>query len=811
MMKKPGKTTGGNGNGNGRDGGYQKVEDGELRSTSVLEYEEGTAFPGVVGIDARESVAAWPAPLRAKAGAPNVIYIVLDDVGFGQLGCYGGPIETPNLDRLANQGLRYTNFHTTALCSPTRSCLLTGRNHHANSMAGITEGATGYPGYNGRIPKENGFLSEMLLLEGYATFAVGKWHLTPVEECNPGARKDRWPLGRGFERFYGFLGGETDQWTPSLVEDNRRIDPPRTPEDGYHLTEDLVDQAIGLVTDLKAVAPDKPFMLYFCPGAAHAPHHVAKEWSDKYRGRFDKGWEAVRQETFERQKHLGIIPPDTELTPRPEYIQAWDSLREEERRLYARMMEVFAGFVSHADHHVGRLLDFLERTGQLENTILFVVSDNGASAEGGTTGSVNENRFFNNVPESLEDNLRLIDELGGPNTYNHYPFGWTWAGNTPAKKWKREVNEGGVADPLIVHWPAGIKARGELRRQYTHAIDLVPTVLECLNVEPPRTIHGVAQSPIEGTSFAYSFEHADAPERHETQYYEMLGNRAIYHKGWKAVTYHGTEGIIYDGKTDPTRPFSADVWELYHVERDVSEARNLADQHPEKLRELVDLWWVEAGRHNVLPLDARGQMRLADPRPQLTPDRKRYVYLPGGGSIPEAVAVDLKNRSHTIVASVEIPADGPVEGVLLAHGGRFGGYSLFVKDRRLVYVHNYCGIERFSVRSDVEVPSGRCSLMFTFEKTSEPELHKGKGAAGIGRLYINGRKVGESHIPVTQPLVYSLTGEGLCCGYDRGLPVTDEYRAPFRFTGVIERVVVDVTGARTVSKETESRIAMTVQ
>lgn len=790
--------------GNGHD---RRTRSGNER---LVEYPRGGAFAGTIAIDARESVPAWPEPVRAREGAPNVLYIVLDDVGFGQLGCFGGPIETPNLDRLARNGLRYNNFHTTALCSPTRACLLTGRNHHSNGMAGITEIATGYPGYNGQIPKANGFLSEMLVPAGYAAYAIGKWHLTPSDESNAAGPRDRWPLGRGFERFYGFLGGETDQWEPSLVYDNHRIDPPRTPDEGYHLTEDLTDKAIEFFVDLKAIAPDKPFFLYFCPGACHAPHHVPRSWADKYRKRFDDGWESERQRTFERQKQMGIIPLDTELPPRPDFIPAWDTLPEKERHLYARMMEVFAGFMSHTDHQIGRLLSFLEESGQLDNTLIFVVSDNGASAEGGPGGSVNENRFFNMIPESIDDNLRFFDELGGPKTYNHYPFGWTWAGNTPGKKWKREVHEGGVRDPLIVHWPAGIKARGEIRQQYCHAVDLVPSVLEAVGIDPPTKLAGVDQRPIEGISLVYSFYDGDAPTRHETQYYEMLGNRALYHKGWKAVTYHGTEGMIYDGRTDPTRPFSDDVWELYHVDRDFSESRDLAREHPGKVQELIQLWFAEAGRFNVLPLDARGQVRLAEPRPQLTPDRKRFIYLPGGGSIPENVAANVKNRSHTITAEVEIPPGG-AEGVLLAHGGRFGGYTLFIKDRRMVYAYNYCAIDTFVIRSNEEVPAGRCTLAFAFEKTTEPDLERGRGAGGIGRLYIGGRRVGEGQIPVTVPITYSLVGEGLCCGYDRGLPVTDEYRSPFRFTGRILKVIVDVSGEKLVHRDIETRIAMSVQ
>ena len=517
-------------------------------------------FGGVIGRYASESKGAWPTPITAREGAPNVVYIVLDDVGYGQIGCFGGLIDTPNLDRLANNGLRYGNFHTTALCSPTRACLLTGRNHHANAMASVVETAVGFPGYNGEIPFENGFLSEILTPHGYAAYAVGKWHLTPHMEMNMGARRDRWPLGRGFERFYGFMGGDTNQWHPDLCEDNHQIEPPRTPEEGYHLTEDLTDKAIEFLSDLRNTAPDKPFFLYFCTGAGHAPHHAPQEWIDKYRGRFDMGWEKARDEVIARQKAMGVIPADTELTARPPWIAEWETLSADEKRLYARMMEVYAGFISHTDHHIGRLLDFIDTIGEMDNTIVVAISDNGASSEGGPHGSLNEALFFNRVPESLEENLARIDELGSPTTFNHYPFGWTWAGNTPFQRWKREVHEGGVADPCIVHWPKGLEAKGEVRRQYVHAVDITPTVLDALGITPPAAIKGVTQSAMQGTSFRHTLADAAAASAHETQYYEMLGNRALYHRGWKAVTYHGTPGMIYDGVTDPLKPFADDVW-----------------------------------------------------------------------------------------------------------------------------------------------------------------------------------------------------------------------------------------------------------
>ena len=499
------------------------------------EYPPGSAFPGVIGRTADESQPAWPALMRAPKGAPNVLFIVLDDTGFGQLGCYGSPIETPNFDRLAAQGLRYNNMHTTALCSPSRSCVINGRNHHSNGMACITEAATGFPGYNALVPFENGFLSEMLLEHGYSTYMIGKWHLIPSSQETAAGPYARWPLGRGFERFYGFLGGDTSQWDPDLVYDNHQVEPPRSAEEGYHLTEDLTDKAIEFIADAKQVDPDKPFYLHFCPGATHAPHHVPKEWADRYAGAFDDGWDAYREKTFARQKELGIVPQHAELSRHDPDVPAWESLSDDQRRLYARMMEVFAGFLAHTDHHFGRLLDYLESSGELDNTLIMVISDNGASSEGGPTGTTNEAQFFNNAQEPFEDSLAAIDEIGGPKHFNHYPWGWTFAGNTPFRRWKRETYRGGVSDPFIVSWPKGIAATGEVREQYAHAIDMVPTVLDVLGIEPPATIRGVPQSPLHGTSLAHTFDDSAAASRRTTQYFEMMGHRSIYHDGWRAV------------------------------------------------------------------------------------------------------------------------------------------------------------------------------------------------------------------------------------------------------------------------------------
>jgi arylsulfatase A-like enzyme len=755
---------------------------------------EHSDFRGTIDRYYHDSTPWWPTPHRAPDGAPNVVLLVLDDVGFAQLGCFGSDIATPALDRLAANGLRYTNFHTTALCSPTRACLLTGRNHHSVGMGRIIELATGFPGYDARIPRSAGFLPEMLVPHGYAAWALGKWHLTPEDECHQAASRARWPLGRGFERWYGFFGGETHQFAPALVADNHQVDPPRTIEEGYHLTEDLADRAIGLVKDLRAIDREKPFFLYLCTGACHSPHQAPPEWIERYRGRFDRGWDVWREETLARQLAAGILPSGTALSRRPEWVPAWDTLSHDERRAYARFMEAFAGFLSHTDHHVGRLLGFLEETGDLENTLVLALSDNGASSEGGPHGSVNDVRPWNMVERPIEEAVRRVDEIGGPRCHNNYPWGWTVAGNTPFRRWKREVHEGGVADPLVVHWPRGIAARGEVRRQYVHAIDVAPTILELLGVEPPAALDGVAQRPLEGTSFAYTLNAAAAAERHTTQYYEMFGCRAIYHRGWKAVTYHPIQS--------PVPSFDEDCWELYDLARDPTECHDLAGAEPARLHELVALWWSEAERFQVLPLDNRALSELVLERPSEVPPRARYVYYPGGAAVPEVAAVNVRNRSHTITAEVDVPARG-AEGVLLALGSLLGGWSLYVKDGRLRYVHSFAGLEEHRVTSDVPIPPGPHALGFRFTRTGEH--------CGAGALLLDGAVVGEAAIPRFTPTRFSLTGAGLTCGHDPGLPVTDDYRAPFRFTGRLRRVVVEVEGGPFRDAEGEARVAIAAQ
>ncbi|HET6849538.1 MAG TPA: arylsulfatase [Gaiellales bacterium] len=781
----------------------------------IVEYGSGESFPGVIGRTAEESSPAWRSPVRAKKGAPNVLFIVLDDTGFGNLGCYGSPIETPNFDAIAADGLRYNNMHTTALCSPSRSCILTGRNHHANGMACITELATGYPGYDGVMPFENGMLSEMLLAHGYSTFMVGKWHLTPSNQETAAGPYDRWPIGRGFERFYGFLGGDTSQWYPELVYDNHQVEPPKKPEEGYHLSEDLVDKAVSFIADTKQADPEKPFYLHLCFGATHAPHHVAKEWADRYKGVFDAGWDAYREKTFARQKQLGIVPPDAELSRHDPDVPDWDSLPAPARKLYSRMMEVFAGFLSHTDHQVGRLLEFLRSQGELENTLIMVISDNGASAEGGPTGTTNEAQFFNNAQEPVEESLKLIDEIGGPKHFNHYPWGWTWAGNTPFRRWKRETYRGGSTDPFIVSWPKGIKARGETRTQYAHIVDMVPTVLDLLGVTPPAAIRGVSQSPLHGVSFAHTLEDASAETRHRTQYFEMLGHRAIDHDGWRAVCPWPGPSFTEAGKgfgepisADTLSTLDAEGWELYHVAEDPAETRNLAADHRDRLIAMIGMWYIEAGKYQVMPIDGSGIPRMVGEKPLIAPPRDRYTYLPNTQSVPNFAAPKVLNRPHSITADVEIPAEG-AEGVLLSQGTAAGGYTFFIKDGKLRYVHNYVGRQLLGVESEDAVPAGKHELRFEFEPTGPPDMPNGKGAPGRMQLYVDGTMVGDAEAAITTPFMFN--PGALTCGANPGSPVSPEYEGPFTFTGTLHSVTLDVSGELIHDAEAELRVHLARQ
>ena len=747
---------------------------------------------------AESSVASWPRVPRARPAAPNVIFIVLDDLGFAQLGCYGSPIRTPNIDRLAAHGLLYSSMHATPLCSPTRSCILTGRNHHSNGMGTVVDHATGFPGYHGLIPFENGFLSEILVPNGYGTFAIGKWHLTPSELLSAAGPYDRWPLGRGFERFYGFWGAGTSQYYPHLVYDNHQVRPLRSPTEGYHLTEDLVDRAIEFTSDLKQGAPDKPFFLYFCTGAMHAPHQVPQSWIERYSGAFDDGWSAYRERTFARQLELGVVPAGTRLSSHNPDVPEWAALSPDERRVCARMMEVYAGFLEHTDHEIGRLVSFLESVGELENSLLMVMSDNGASAEGGPVGSTNEMRFSNRVPESLQDSLRSIDEIGGPRHWNHYPYGWAWAGDTPLRRWKRETYRGGVGVPFIVHWPAGLPAAGEVRHQFAHVIDIVPTVLDVLDIEPPSRIKGLAQSPLDGVSFAQTLADNAAPSRHTTQYFEGFGHRAIYHDGWRAVSpWPGpsfAEGAPFGTpiRDEDVRRLDSEGWELFHVASDFAETTDLARHEPARLRTMIDQWYVEAEKYHVLPLDSRNSERFLVKRPIGVEERVQYVYYPGTQLVPANAAVRVLNRSHRIDADLEV-SPGHSDGVVLSHGGNTGGYVLFILNGRLEYVHNYVGATEFQLSADREVPLGRALVSYEFEATDGPDMPRGKGAPGRARLLINGVVTAERDIPVTVPVIFELGG-GLEVGRSGGSPVSSRYEPPFAFAGRIHRVTVEVRG-----------------
>ncbi len=772
-------------------------------------------FNGRIALDIRDAQPDWSAyePPKAKRDAPNVLYVVWDDVGFGAFDCFGGMIETPNMTRLADQGLRYTNFHTTALCSPTRACMLTGRNATSNSMACITEASSGFPGSSGHVPFENGYISEVLVDEGYNTYAIGKWHLTPGEETHMAASKRQWPLGRGFERFYGFLGGEVDQYYPDLVQDNQPIEQPSTPEDGYHLSVDIADKAIQYIRDAKVIAPQKPWMMYFCPGAGHAPHQVPKEWADKYEGKFDMGWDAYREQTLQTQIEMGIVPEGTELPPINAYvdetsadgkawpegdvIRDWDSLNEDEKTLFCRMAEVYAGFVSHCDHHIGRVLDYLEESGQLDNTIVVVVSDNGASGEGGPNGSVNENKFFNGVADSLEENMKYLDVLGSPQTYNHYPNGWAQAFCAPFKMYKRySGHEGGTADPCIVSWPKGIQAKGEIRDQYVHAIDIVPTIYDCLDIEPPEEVRGYTQSEIEGVSFKHTFEDVQAPTNKRMQMYGMLGTRGIWFEGWHAATVHPA--------VSGWGGFAEDRWELFHLAEDRTQVHDLADEHPDKLEKLKQLWFMLAGKYNALPLDDRTPPEiLSAPRPQPSPERDVYVYYPNCADVPEMVAARIHGRSYDIGCDLKVDEER-AKGVLFSQGGRFGGHSLYVHDRRLHYVYNWLGEVEQKVTSNKCIPTGEQTFGARFELAGT----EGSSPTGTVELYIDEEVVGTVDIK-TQPAHFSLAGEGLAVGRDGGQPVSSDYKTPFEFTGgTINQVTIDLRGERIRDLDKEAQAMM---
>jgi arylsulfatase len=771
-----------------------------------------TDFKGKISLDVRDSKADWGpfTPKKAPAGAPNILFVLYDDTGLAAWSPYGGRINMPTLQRLADQGLRYTQWHTTALCSPTRSTILTGRNHHLNGMAAITEAADGYPGAHGRIPAQAATVAQILQDNGFSTFWIGKNHNVPEQDVASGASRKQWPLAMGFDRFYGFLGGETNQWYPDLVEDNRFIEQPYGPEQGYHLSKDLADQAISMIRDQKASNPSKPWFMWYNPGANHAPHQAPQEYIDKYKGKFDDGYEAYRVWVLARMIEKGAVPKGTKLTPLnplPEsvanpgdYVRPWKSLSPDEKRLFSRLAEVYAAFSEYTDVQVGRIVDYLEATGQLDNTVIFYGADNGASGEGTPNGSVNENKFFNGYPDEIAENMKLINELGGPNTYQHFPTGWAAAFSTPFQMFKRYSQySGGTNDPLVISWPKGIKARGEIRNQYHHSTDFVPTVLDIVGIEMPKVYRGVEQFPLSGVSMKYSFDATpDAPTKKKRQYYAMLGTRGLWEDGWLATSVHAP--LTGKGK------FDQDQWQLYHVDVDRSESVDLAKKYPEKLKAMIAAWNEEARVNLVLPLDDRSAVEvLGTERPSEEAVRDRYVYYPGTAPVPEGVAVNVRNRSYKILANVEI-TDADASGVIFAHGSRFGGHTLFIKDHKLHYVYNFLGIkpEQHFV-STQELKPGKYTLGMEFIRESA-----GKNGESIGRmkLYVDDQVAAEGPMR-TQPGKFTLSGDGLCIGYDSGDAVSQAYKTPGEFHGgEIQGVAVSVEKAAYVDLEQEAKRAM---
>jgi arylsulfatase len=749
---------------------------------------------GLTTYDAKDPETSYPPiePLLPPEGAPNVLIVLLDDVGFGASSAFGGPCRTPTAERLAAGGLKYNRFHTTALCAPTRQALLTGRNHHSVAMGSITETATSAPGNSSVRPNTKAPLAMTLKLNGYSTAQFGKCHEVPVWQTSPMGPFDAWPSGGGgFETFYGFIGGENNQWDPALYDGTTPVEPPATPEEGYHLTEDLADRACSWVRQQKALMPDKPFFVYFAPGATHAPHHVPKEWADRYAGEFDDGWDVQRERTFARQKELGVIPADAELTARHAEITAWNDMPEDLKPVLAREMEVYAGFLEHVDHHVGRLIDTIDDLGVLDHTIVYyIIGDNGASAEGTMNGAFNEMANFNGMAalETPEFMLSKLDEFGSPESYNHYSVGWAWAMDTPFQ-WTKQVAShwGGTRNGTIVHWPAGITDAGGLRSQFTHVIDVAPTVLEAAGLPEPTMVNGVQQSPMEGTSMLYTFGDAGAPERHDLQYFEMFGNRGIYDKGWSAVTKHRTPWVMVGGVMPA---FDDDLWELYDGDNDYSQANDLAAEMPDKLAMLQRLWLIEATKYNVLPLDDRTAERI-DPgmagRPTLIRGNSQ-LFFSGMGRLSENSVVSIKNKSFSVTAEVDIPSNGAsASGVIIAQGGRFGGWCVHAHGGRARFAYNVLGIQEFATEATEPIPAGTHQVRMEF-------AYDGGGLAKGGdvTLYYDGEAVGTGRVDATQPMVFS-ADETTDIGYESGTPVTPAYTPQTsRFTGKINWVQIDL-------------------
>jgi arylsulfatase len=743
-------------------------------------------FMGEVGRTFLDSdPAQFPQPVQPPKGAPNIVLILLDDVGFGQFSTFGGGVPSPTMDRLAKEGLRYNQFHTTALCSPTRAALITGRNHHSASFAGITEMATGYDGYCCVLPKTCGTVGEVLRQNGYMTAWIGKNHNTPTWEGSAVGPFDRWANGLGFDYFYGFNAGDMNHWNPLLFENRNLV--PASDDPDYHLTEDLADKAVAWVRRAKSIAPDKPFFLYVAPGATHAPHQAPKEWIDKFKGKFDMGWDAYREQTLARQKKLGVVPKDTELTERSKGLPAWDSLNKDQKRLYARMMECFAAYGAQADAAMGRVIDAVKALPDAENTmVIYIAGDNGSSAEGGLEGSLNENLFFNGFPEKWQDNLKAIDELGGPKHFNHFPSAWAHAMNTPFQ-WTKQVAShfGGTRNPMIISWPDRIKDKGGLRDQFLHVIDLVPTIYELCGITPPRELNGVEQKPIEGISFAFTFDSPDAPSKRRTQYFELACNRGLYHDGWmaSAVSFVPWQAV----RPEDWNP-DEQIWELYKLDGDFSQAKDIAKENPEKLRELQDLWWAEASKYNVLPIDWRGTIRMnaeAMGRPSLVGQRTTATYYEGMIGLADAACLPMLNKSWTITAEVDLP-DDKGNGMIITHGGSEGGYGLYLRDGKPTFVYNFLGMERPTLTADKPLPKGRTTIKVDFAYDGG-----GMGKGGAITLSANGRKVAGGRLERTVPIQFSIT-EGLDVGMDNGSAVDWTYKLPFKFTGKIEKVTVEI-------------------
>ena len=759
-------------------------------------------FKGKIALDIRKSKPDWPAFLDTQApkDAPNVLVILYDDTGQAAWSPYGGGINMPTLDRLAKNGLTYTQWHTTSVCSPTRSCFLTGRNHHQNGFGTIAESAAGFPGYAGHIPPENATIATILRNAGWSTFWVGKNHNVPVDAFDVGANRKSWPLGLGYDRFYGFIGGETNQWYPELIEDNHFTEQPAMPEDGYHLSKDLADKAIQFIRDTKQARPAKPWYMWYCPGANHAPHHAPPEYVDKYKGKFDDGYDAYREWVLKRMIERGILPKGTDLTPRnpmsegtfveADSVRPWNTLSADEKKLFSRMAEVYAGFSEYTDVQTGRIIDYLEESGQLDNTLIFYCADNGASGEGSPDGSVNEYRFFNGYPDEIKANLAMMDKLGSPDTYNHYPTGWAVAFSTPYRMFKRYSQyAGGTCDPLVIHWPRGIKSRGELRHQYHHCTDIVPTILECCGMKMPQVVDGIRQSPLAGVSMRYSFDKAKAPTRKKTQYYEMLSTRGIWHKGWKAATEHGP--LIDKGQ------FEKDRWQLFHTDVDRAEAHDLAAKYPKKVKQLAALWLTEAKKNDALPLNDYGVVGIHELEYKVEPPADgRYIYYPGTTEIPEASSARTLGVSFKIAAEVDFTDQS--EGVIVSQGSRFGGYTLFVKDGTLNFVYNFLGIPPEQKLSCPAPRSGKHIVGVDFAKKSISKLNE---ALGTMTLHVDAKATAKGDFR-TQTGHYALAGEGLAIGRDTGDRISQEYKDRFEFNkGKIIKVVYDIGKDRYVDLE----------